>query len=73
MRDHCCDWLKQRLADGPVEVALIAVEARRLGWSKSLAYKARDRLGLRTSGGYDRDHPAVWHLPDGELQPQEKP
>lgn len=72
MSDRCTQWLAERLADGPAEVALIAAEARRLGWSRSLAYAARTRLGLLTTGGTSRDDPAVWRLPDGEPQPEEE-
>lgn len=63
MADHCAAWLAGRLADGPVTVAVIAAEARHLGWSKALTYRVRDRLGLQTSGGHDRDHPVTWRLP----------
>jgi hypothetical protein len=61
---HALDWLKQRLADGPVPTAELITEARRQEISRRTLFRAKDRLNIL---GGRRDHEGstqyLWWLP----------
>ena len=47
VRAHCQMWLKARLSEGPVPLAIIAEEARQLGYSRKAIRLARLKLKVQ--------------------------
>jgi putative DNA primase/helicase len=61
---HALDWLKQRLADGPIPTTELITEARRQEISRRTLFRAKDRLNiLGGRGDYEGTTQYVWWLP----------
>jgi hypothetical protein len=43
----CMDYIRQRLADGPVDATVMRAECHERGWSRNLARRAAQRVGVR--------------------------
>jgi hypothetical protein len=62
--DEAVEFLRERLADGPVEAATVKAEARRAGVAEKTLWRAAKRLGVKTNdrAGFGRGHPSRWTL-----------
>lgn len=64
--DECTDWLRDRLAAGPVELHTIQEEARSWGYSTKVMTCARNKLGVRSRReGFGGAMVTKLRLPDG--------
>lgn len=62
-RDHCEEWLKGLLADGPVHSDSIKRKAELAGYSESTLNRAKARAGIRSYSEPGRGF--YWHLKGG--------
>jgi hypothetical protein len=60
----CDDWLRETLADGPLEATAVQTAAAQAGFSPQQIHRAKQRLGIKPRrAGFSAGAKWIWALP----------
>ena len=65
-----CDWLREKLKDGPVEATDLRLQAKEAGYTQAELREAKLLCCVVTTNNWSREHPFTdrwfWSLPEDE-------